>query len=273
MMGHFSPLAEDSVQLAEGDIAKLVTGSHLDGFSANAATTVCVGEGKVRGNQADTVMAAYHAIEAAQRCIRVGGNNYDVTDAIARVCEEYKVNPVEGVLSHKIKKHLVDGNDVIINKETPEQRVEEYEFCPGDVIGLDVFVSSGEGKPKEADTRTTVFKRDLQNVYNLKMKSSRAFFTEMGKRYPTLPFSIRQFEDTTAAKVGVTECLNHDLLQPYPVLQEKVGEVVAQFQRTVAILPRSTVVLAGQIALDEARFEGDNKLSAETSAMVTKDMW
>lgn len=48
------------------------------------------------------------------------GTNDSITDVIAKVCEEYGVNPIEGVLSHKVKKHLIDGNDVIINKETPE---------------------------------------------------------------------------------------------------------------------------------------------------------
>jgi methionine aminopeptidase len=84
-----------------------------------------------------------------------------VTEAIAKVCAEYGVNPVEGVLSHKMKKHLIDGNDVIINKDTPDKKVEKFEFMPGDVIGLDIFVSTGEGKPKEGDYRTTVFKREL----------------------------------------------------------------------------------------------------------------
>jgi hypothetical protein len=32
---------------------------------------------------------------------------------------------------------------------------------PGDVIGLDVFVSSGEGKPKESEFRITVYKREI----------------------------------------------------------------------------------------------------------------
>lgn len=173
-----------------------------------------------------------------------------MTEAIARVCEEYKVTPVEGVLSHKVKKHLIDGNDTIICSEKSDQRVEEFEFAPGDVIGLDIYVSSGEGKPKESTARTTVYKRELQTVYNLKMKSSRAFFSEMGKRFPTLPFSIRSFEDTTAAKVGVKECGDHDLLIAYPVLQEKVGETVAQFKSTVAVLPRSTCVLTGEVAID-----------------------
>ena len=60
-----------------------------------------------------------------------------------------------------MKKHLIDGNECIINKETPEQRVDDWEFAPGDIIGLDVFVSSGEGMGKEIDARTTVYKREM----------------------------------------------------------------------------------------------------------------
>lgn len=75
----------------------------------------------------------------------------DVTAAIGKVCAEYEVNVVEGVLSHKIKKHVIDGNDVIIGRETADQHVKEYEFAPGDVFGVDVYVSAGEGKPKEAE--------------------------------------------------------------------------------------------------------------------------
>jgi len=88
----------------------------------------------------------------------------------------------------------------------------------------------------------------------LKMKSSRAFFSEMDKRFPSMPFSIRQFNDVTGAKVGVTECLNHDMIIPYPVLEEKCQDknagpdLVAQFKSTVAIMPRSTAVLCGNIA-------------------------
>src|SRR6056300_1544352 len=131
-------------------------GAHLDGFATNVATTVVVGEGKVQGKKADTVLAAHYAMQAAQRVIREAGTNQEVTEAIAKVCAEYDVNPVEGVLSHKVKKHLIDGNDVIINKETPTQQVDEYQFVPGDVFGLDIYVSSGEGIPKEGEQRCTV---------------------------------------------------------------------------------------------------------------------
>ena len=71
---------------------------------------------------------------------------------ISKVSESYGVNPLEGVLSHDLKKHLIDGNKVIINKETFEQKVEDQEFQVNDVIALDIYVSSGEGKTKEVHT-------------------------------------------------------------------------------------------------------------------------
>lgn len=57
----------------------------------------------------------------------------------------------------------------------------------------------------------------------------------MNKKYPTLPFSIRSFTDATAAKVGVKECVDHELLAPYPVQVEKPGVIVAEFKCTIAL--------------------------------------
>lgn len=273
--GHFSPMSDESYVLQDGDVAKIDLGAHLDGFIAQAAHTIVVGDqaAKVTGKKADVILAAYNAMLAAQRTIKEQGTNTQVTQAIAKVAEAYGVNPLEGVLSHKVKKHLIDGNDVIINKETPEQRVEEFEFTPGDVIGLDIYISTGEGKPKESEFRTTVYKRELDAQYNLKLQKSRAFFTEVNKRFPTLPFSIRAFEDPVGAKVGVKECLDHDLLTPYPVLTEKAGEFVAHFKTTVAVLPRSTIVLSGEVPL-AARFDSDKKIQdAELSALISSELW
>ena len=48
------------------------------------------------------------------------------------------------------------------------------------------------------------------------VKSSRAFFNEVNKRFPTLPFSLRSLPDEKAAKMGMKECVNHNLLLQYP---------------------------------------------------------
>ena len=274
--GHYSPMGDESSIIQEGDLAKIDLGAHLDGFIAQAAHTIVVSAdptSKITGKKADVILAAHNAMLAAQRIIREEATNTSVTEVIAKIAEAFGVTPLEGVLSHKVKKHLIDGNDVIINKETSEQKVEEFEFAAGDVIGLDVYVSSGEGKPRESEFRTTVYKRELDAQYNLKIKSSRAFFAEVNKRFPTLPFAIRAFEDPVGAKVGVKECVDHDLLTGYPVLTEKTGEFVAQFKSTIAVLPRSTVVLAGDIPL-AARYESDKKIAdGELATLIASDLW
>jgi methionine aminopeptidase len=143
-------------------LVKIEVGAHIDGYSAGAAHTVVIG-GKSKGKQADAIQAAYNAFMAATRTIKVGSTNQEVTALISSVCEEFEVQPMQGVLSHKVKKHLCDGNECIINKETPEQRVDDWEFAPGDIIGLDVYVSTGEGLGKEIDARTTVYKREMDS--------------------------------------------------------------------------------------------------------------
>ena len=93
--------------------------------------------------------------------------------------------------------------------------------------------------------RTTVLKRAVDQKYGLKNKASRAFFNEVNKKFPTLPFSLRAFEDEQAVKLGVRECVNHKLLQPYHVLEEKKGEVVAHVKFTVLLMPNGTLQVSG----------------------------
>lgn len=274
MAGHFSPCPEDSVKLQNEDLVKIEVGAHIDGYSSNAAHTIVVG-GKSKGRQADVVLAAWNAFQAALKTLSVGGLNQNVTTKIQEVADVYEVNPVQGVLSHKMKKHLNDGNECIINKETPEQRVEDWTFAPGDIFALDVYMSTGEGMPREMDIRTTVFKREMEQVYNLKSKHARAFFHIVNTKYPTLPFSIRGFEDLTGAKVGVKECLTHELLMDYPVLGEKKGEFVAQFKATVAVQPKSIAILCGgRDLVGKDGYQSEKKIeNADLNALIARDLW
>ncbi len=113
---------------------------------------------------------------------------------------------------------------------------------------------------------------DMQ--YNLKSKSARTFFSAVNQKYPTLPFSIRGFEDLTGAKVGVKECLTHELICAYPVLTEKKGEYVAQFKATVVVQPKSTAILSGGRALDKAGLDSDKKLkNEEMKKLIASELW
>jgi curved DNA binding protein len=261
--GHYSPLKSESTTLKEGDLVKIDLGVHIDGFIAVAAHTVVVGGQAVDGRKADVVLAAYNALQGALRTIKPGNTNYDVTDVIGQVAESYKCQPLEGVLSHELKKHLLDGNNVIINKATFDQKVEEHEFNLNEVFGLDVFVSTGEGKTKETEYRSTIYKRAIERTYTLKLKASRAFYAEAVDKYPTMAFTLRSFADETSAKLGVSEAVKHDLFHAYPVLTEKAGEFIAHFKYTVAIMKNGISVIAG-LPLKTENFKSEHKIDNET---------
>lgn len=242
----YSPLPEESITLQPGDLVKIELGAHIDGFIANTATSLVVGasaETPITGSKADVILAALNSIQAALRLLRPGCTNTQVTETFNKIATDYNCNVLEGILSHEVKQHVIDGNNVIIGKAVFDQNVEEFTFEPNQAIVLEILISTGEGKPKQTEHRTTVYQRALDMTYKLKLKSSRQFLTEVNRRFPTLLFSLRSFADQRNARVGVTECLNHNMLFSFPVISEKADDLVAQFKVTVLILETGTIVI------------------------------
>jgi len=275
--GHFSPLPGDAAALVEGDVVKVDLGVQIDGFiSVCAHTFICQHPNPasppapISGRKADVICAAHYAAECAHRLIKPGKKNTDVTEIIKKVAEQFKVNPLEGVLSHQMKRYVIDGNKSIINKETLEHKVDEFEFQENEVYAVDIVMSTGDGKAKELETRTTIYKRAVDQNYLLKMQASRYVLNEINKNFPTFPFSVRALEEKRG-KLGITELLKHDLLHPYPVLYEKNGEFVAQFKFTVLVLPTQTQRL-NQFTLPFVQSEHkiQDKVIDEVLAMGTK---
>jgi len=242
----FSPLPGDPAVLKDGDLVKIDLGAHIDGYISVCAHTTIVGqtgpEKAVTGRIADVVCAAWFASEAALKLIRPGKTNKDVTEVIQKVAEVFKVKPVEGVLSHQMKRFIIDGNKVIINKPDLDNQVDVHQFETNEVYQIDILMSTGEGKVKEQDAKTTVYKRAVDQAYSLKMKNSRYLYSEIVKRFGTLPFTIRAF-DEKKGRHGITEIVKHDLVHAYPVLYEKQGEYISQFKFTVLIQANQTLKL------------------------------
>jgi len=253
--GHFSPFPTESRSLKTGDVCKIDLGAHIDGYIGVVAHTMIVtnaegmysleGADKITGRKADVLMAVHTAAEVALRTVKVGNKNSDVTRNTTLAIEQFECQPVRGVLSHQMKQHVMDGTQVIISKETPDERVDEFEFQLNEVYGIDIVATTGEGKPKETELRTTVFKRDPDQTYKLKTQVGRKFFHEVSTRYTYLPFSLCAFEDERTARAGVSECSRHALVIPYPVVAEKAGDFVAQIKFTVLLLPGGTKRVTG----------------------------
>lgn len=244
--GHFSPTQkDDKTVLAEGDLVKIDLGAHIDGYISTAAHTVIATDKPtevVGGKAADVVCAAYFASEAALHLLRAGGTNAQVTEILQKVATDFGVSVVEGVLSHNLRRYTLDGQKTILSKEAHDQHVELVKFEDFEAWTVDVMMSTGEGKPKLAETKSTVFKRVAGEKYNLKQASSREVLNFVQKNYETLAFNVRHVQGAIGPKalMGLKEMIDHNLLNEYPVLVEKNKELVAHFKFTVLITPTKT---------------------------------
>jgi len=276
---HNSPLESDPDQqpLKEGDVVKVDVGVHVDGYIATAAHSfICRAEAAsaapapTTGPLADVFMAAHIAAEVATKMIRPGNTNSQVTQAFSDVAECFGCKAVAGVLSHRMKRFVIDGNKVVLLKEDVEQKVESQTFEANEVYSVDVAFSSGEGKPREAQARTTVFKRAVDKNYRLKMKASRYLFNEVNQKYPALPFALRALADERQARMGVVELLKHELLHAYPVLYERPGDHVVHFKFTVLLLASGTTRITGLPSFPQGSVVSEKTLSDDLNVIMSQ---
>jgi len=247
-VAHCSPIGpvEDDRQLAEGDLVKIDLAVHIDGFISTLAHSLIATADistPTSGAKADVICAAHYAGEAALRLLKPGNKNSQVTEVIKAVAEQFHVTPVEGVLSHQLKRFVIDGNRVILNRETVDQHVEEFTFEEGEVYSLDIVMSSGDGKTREGDAKTAIYKRAVDANYLLKLNSARAALKEIETKFGAMAFNARTLSDAKL-RLGLVECVRHGLLVAYPVLYERPEAVVAQFKFTALILPSGIQKLA-----------------------------
>ncbi|OJA13618.1 hypothetical protein AZE42_03963 [Rhizopogon vesiculosus] len=251
-VAHFSPLASDplaSQVLAKGDVVKLHIGAHIDGFAVISAETIVVGateQDPVTGRKADAIKAAWHASEIAMRLMKVGNKNFAITDAVAKAAAAWDCKPVEGMLSCQQTQNVIDGKKrVILNpNETQKRDTETIVFAEDEVYGIDILISSGEdGKARIEDSRTTIYQKDSTVTYQLKMKNSRAVFSEVQKKAGAFPFNVRALEDEKRARLGLQEAVQHGLIKPYEIVYTPANTFVAAFHFTIALVPAGPLML------------------------------
>jgi curved DNA binding protein len=247
---HNSPVPGEETApqvLVNGDVVRIDLAVHVDGYSAQVAHTIQItenGELAADSKEANVINAAYATINLIIRKMRPGVETYEVTDLIEKAAAHFNVTPVEGVLSHVVKRYIVDGFRCIPNKKTPEHMVHEYPIESAQVWTLDIAFSTGKGKLKERDVRPSIFKVALDSNYTAKMESARELAREVDTRYQTFPFGVRNLE-TKKARLGLSEMVKHGMVSPYPVLYEKDGETVAQFKVTLLVTPKKIERITG----------------------------
>jgi methionine aminopeptidase len=287
---HYSPLESypKIIILKNGDMVKVEIGAHIDGFPAFGAHTKVVGasaDNPVSGRQADVVWAAYNAAEVSLRMLKPGTINREITKIIQETTGAYDCNLIQNMASFNIEKDVVEGEKTILQnpvdqlskmkQENKEENPtgnkfaenaavlgEKQEIEVNEVWCIDILASTGEGRVAATEVKTSLFRRNPDSQYQLKMKTSREMLSKATDAHGCMTFSLRDFENETRTRLGLKECISHEVITPHQVMQERPTETVAQFKYTVLVLPSGILKVTG-LPFDKDIYQTEKKIENE----------
>lgn len=274
---HVSPLEDEpdsELTLKTGDMVRIELATHVDGYIAHSAHTLKIGatkENPASGREGDVIEAAHQSCEAILRLLRNGKKSYEITDTIQKLTEEYECVPIEGMISHAVHQDNMEGEKTIMLNPTYEQRrqVPEVILEEGDAYVIDVLITTSDGKLKPHSGRTTVYKKNVDATYQLKLKASKNVYTEICNKFGNMGFSLRAMEDSNKAKLGITECQARRLVNGYPMLETKEDEFVAHYMFTALMMPSGPTRLTKDY-YDASLVKADHEIKDEEISTLLK---
>ena len=216
---HFTPKKNDNRGFKEGDVVKLDIGSHIDGYIADTAITVDLGDNE------NLVKAAEAALKAGIEVVHAGVDTAEIGRAIESAIKEFGYKPVVNLTGHGLLPYLTHTPPTIYNFGTDKGvRLEE-----GIIIAIEPFATNGIGRVverSECEIYSVVSKRPVR------MKMARQILKEVEK-YKTLPFAKRWL--SKAPEVIIGRLVRDGILRSYPVLTEMGGGLVSQAEHTIIV--------------------------------------
>jgi len=254
----YTPLKSDpeeaGVTLKEGEVVKIQLGAQIDGFCAIVCDSVVVGSsGEVSGREADLLLATYYANELLLRLmvppglVTQGTEDEQKKESARKPYTQTKISQMLEKVVSSYDCNLVESTTIWLFDHNEIEAKKKIILAPGDGVkgeglpevgeawGVEMGVSLGSGKVKTIDSKRATLHRRTATTYGLKRPTSRKILSEVVKKFGTFPFSLRQLEDESAAKVGVIECVRGGVLRQYEVVGDKNNDPVARLFTTIGM--------------------------------------
>jgi len=229
---HYTPDINDTLTLKDGDLVKVDIGVHIDGFIADSAFSVRLGE------KSDTLIkAAEDALEQFIKEIRPGKTVDEMSKLIEDVVVSYGVNPVRNLAGHTLEQYIQHGGLSIPNGHiSSKEKIEE-----GQVLGMEVFTTNGEGFVKESSP-TLIYMLILPKP--VRLRESRKILELVVDKYKTLPFARRWLKgigNPAMLHLALKELVGKEVLHEYPPLRERSNGLTAQAEETIIVLDKPII--------------------------------
>ena len=210
-----------------GDVAKLDLGVHIDGYIADTATTVDL------GNNSLLLAASEQALEAAIRKVRPGATAGELGAAVQYEIESRGYRPISNLTGHGLDRYVLHRAPTIPNVGINGGIVLEE----GMVFAIEPFATTGSGhvgEKKRMEIYSQISKKPVR------IPAARAILERVKERNG-LPFARRWIPERKQ-DISLPALVRSQVLHVYPVLSDIPGSLVSQYEHTVIVTADGCVV-------------------------------
>jgi len=212
---------------AKGDVIKLDLGVHLDGYIADTATTIDL------GNNGLLLEASHEALEGAIRAVRPGVTTGEIGRIVENEIARRGYRPIANLTGHGLDHYILHRDPTIPNISMNGGTILEE----GMVFAIEPFATTGTGRVGEK-TRVEIYSRIAEKP--VRIPSARAVMERVRERRG-LPFSRRWLHDKKM-EFALPGLARSQILHGYPVLSDVPGSLVSQHEHTVIVTSDGCIV-------------------------------
>jgi methionine aminopeptidase, type II (EC 3.4.11.18) len=224
---HDTAMVNDERIFAAGDVVKLDLGVHVDGYIADIATTVDLGD---HGSLVDASRAA---LDAAIAQVRPGVTTGHLGAVIQEVIESRGFRPVANLTGHGLDRYAIHTPPTI-----PNLRIHGGALLKEDMVfAIEPFATTGSGMVSERK-RVEIYQQI--GVKPVRLPSARQILSSVRERRG-MPFA-RRWVGTDKMDLALQTLVQTRTLHPYPVLHDIPGSLVSQAEHTLIVTAEGCLV-------------------------------
>ncbi len=224
---HDTPSPVDNRVFNEGDLVKLDIGTHIDGYIADTAVTVDLGDHK------DLCDASRNALDTAINLVKPELVVSEIGMAVEEKITSYGYRPIINLSGHALARYSLHHGLSIPNTGAFGSAV----LRTDNVIAIEPFATSGSGMVHEG-TRGEIY----QVIGDVPVRSPTGRkLIKKAEIMHGLPFS-RRWLNIPKSELVIPTLIHQGNLYEYHILSDIPGSFVAQFEHTVIVTEDGPVV-------------------------------
>ncbi len=230
---HYTPHLHDTSRVPDLALVKVDLGVHVDGFIADNARTVLVGEDE---RFSRLIAAAEAGLQAAIQTIRAGVRVWQVSKAISHAMCQSKVRAIENLTGHSIEVFNLHAGISVPAIARSSERFSSPHLREHMVVAIEPFATYSHRPHVENLEPGHIY--GFARFKNPKNPKLRILFSQMKVKFSQLPFASRWMAELVELNQisSILEQLKQEqCIYNYPVLGLQDESVIAQAEHTVIV--------------------------------------